>query len=155
LAIVVGDGVRVRSITIHQLSDVITGKIKNWKILGGPNQAIILAGREPTEAAFTVLKKDYPFFNKAQFNHVFTRDHQIMKIISSSGGKYTLSFGARNNFDEKNILHVEGFKSGVKAGLVYDIKNKNHPLVYEVKKYAGGRDWRRILTENGFYPIHQ
>jgi hypothetical protein len=153
LAIVVGEGVGVHSIAMQQLSDIITGKIKNWKTLGGPDQPIILAGREPSEAAFAALKKDYPFFNKAQFNHVFTRDHQIIKIINSSGGKYTLSFGARNNFEEKNILHVEGFKSGIMAGLVYDVKNENHPLVNAAKKYSSGKEWRKLLTENGYYTV--
>jgi phosphate transport system substrate-binding protein len=55
---------KVNELTLKQLSDIYTGKIKNWKDLGGDNAEIRLYGRENSSGTYTyfhdeVVKADY------------------------------------------------------------------------------------------------
>jgi phosphate transport system substrate-binding protein len=64
LSIIVHPDNSVRSLTMEQLAGVYTGKIKNWKEVGGKDNAIVLYGRQSTSGTFTffrdsALKADY------------------------------------------------------------------------------------------------
>jgi phosphate transport system substrate-binding protein len=55
---------KVQELTIKQLSDIYTGKIRNWKELGGNDAEIRLYGRENSSGTYTyfhdeVVKADY------------------------------------------------------------------------------------------------
>jgi len=47
----------VKSITMEQLADVYTGKITNWKELGGPDRPITLYGRENSSGTYVFFKE--------------------------------------------------------------------------------------------------
>jgi phosphate transport system substrate-binding protein len=46
LSVIVNPATPVSKLTIDQLSDIFTGKITNWKELGGPDQKIVLLSRD-------------------------------------------------------------------------------------------------------------
>jgi phosphate transport system substrate-binding protein len=55
---------KVSELTLKQISDIYSGKIKNWKELGGDNAEIRLYGRENSSGTYTylhdeVVKADY------------------------------------------------------------------------------------------------
>ena len=152
LAIVVGSKTGVTSINLEQLERILTGKISNWKQVGGVDHAIALAGRESTEAAFSVLKKRYSFFREAEFDQVFKRDHQLVNFLGSSKGAYAIGFGARSNFERGNVLTVEGFEAGVSLGFVYDQSNAEHPLVKAAISFAKSDAWKETLKDTEFLP---
>ena len=154
LSFVVGKQTGVKKLTMKQIEEVFTRQITNWKDLGGSNSQILLIGREPTEAAFSIIKQDYPLFRTVQFDLSLTRDHQVINLIKSSQGDYAISFGARANFDNDNLLLVDNFRSGVSLGLVYDSKNTDHPVVRAAAKYASSEEWKSIVLESGFLPPH-
>ena len=62
IAIVVNPENRLKQLTISELADIFTGRIKNWKELGGENLEIVLLSREVTSGT-----------------HVFFREHVIKK----------------------------------------------------------------------------
>lgn len=152
LTMVIGSQVGVKSITLKQLEKILTGKLVNWKQLGGTNHKIVLVGREETEAAFQVLKKRYAFFSKPHFEKIFTRDHQVANFLKSKKGGYAISFGASSNFDSQYHLKVIEFEAGVNLGLVYDITNSSHSLVESVKTFAQSDDWIEIVRYSEFLP---
>jgi len=47
----------VSSLTQQQLSDIFTGKIKNWKEVGGEDKAITIIGRSKTSGSRATIKK--------------------------------------------------------------------------------------------------
>lgn len=149
---VVGDKVGVRSISEKQLLEIFTRKITNWKEVGGVDQKIVLAGREPTEAGFMVLKGDYPELAQVQFDQVLQRDHQVVNFIASPSGSYAISFGFKGNFEAGRILDVSGFKSGSNCGLVYDAKNASIPVVKAAVDFARSDEWRKIANANDYPP---
>jgi len=155
LTMVIGDRAGVKKITLDQLEAIITGKISNWRQLGGTDHKIILVGRENTEAALSALIMKYVFFSEAHFDRIFTRDHQVTNFITSNNGAYAISFGAGSNFDERYHLLVDGFDAGINLGLVYDSANASHPLIASVRSYAISKLWNDIVTKNGFLPADE
>ena len=57
IAIIVNKGINIDSITKQQLIDIFTGKIKNWKEVGGPDLAVILINRAKSSGTRKVFKK--------------------------------------------------------------------------------------------------
>jgi len=147
---IAGDKTGVRGITDKQLLDIFARKITNWKELGGADQKIVIVGREPTEAGWTVLKEEYPEMAQVSFDQVLQRDHQVVNLMDSPAGAYALAFGFRGNFDAKKVLEVKGLKAGSNCGLVYDAKNADHPVVKAVIEYARSDAWRKLAEKNGF-----
>lgn len=152
LGFAVGHKVGVDKITLEQLQQIVTREISNWKEVGGVDHEIILIGRESTEAAFQVLKAEYPFFRHVKFDRLFKRDHQVVNYIQSDSGDYALAFGAKANFNPKHQLKVDDFYSGVQLGLVYDLKNAQHPVVKAAMRYAQSEQWFKILENTEFLP---
>ncbi len=56
IAIAVGSGVGISSLTMDQLEKIITGKYSNWKEVGVADAEIINTGREGKEALYSILK---------------------------------------------------------------------------------------------------
>lgn len=136
-----GGNVEIRSLTIKQLEDIYLGRIKNWKELGGVDLPIKLIGREKTEAMLSVIAKTHKFFRKTKFDKIVKKDHEVTAFLKSEEGSGYLGFGAQPNFSGMNKIRIEGLDIGVNIGLVYDLKNKKHPLIKEVKEYASSQDW--------------
>ncbi len=152
IVFVVGTGPGISELSIEQLKAIYTGRITNWKDVGGPDKAIVLAGREPSEALFSILKKEYPFLQSVSFSYVFKKDHQVVKFLKTTKGEFAIGFGAKPNFKDKYIISVPGFSSGVNLGLVYDLKNAKHPLVKGAEEFAKSDKWIKKLTKQDLLP---
>ena len=153
IAFAAGAGVTIDSLDMDQLNKIITGKVTNWKELGGPDEEIINVGREGKEALYSILKARYPFFNKSKFTKIFNKDHEVVAFLSNPHGQFGFSFGAEPNFkgvEGLKIIPVKGFSAGQELGLVYDLKNKDNALVKSVAGYAGSEEWAQIAEANGY-----
>ena len=47
MAVIVNNDVKVNDLSLKQLRDIYTGKITNWKEVGGDDAAITVVSREP------------------------------------------------------------------------------------------------------------
>lgn len=156
IVFVAGDGVRIHSLSMRELELIYRHKIDNWKRVGGVDAEIITVGREPTEALFTELKNYYFFFHQAEFDRIFYRDHEVVDFLRSAEGRYAIAFGAKANFYGMNLIYIkEDLQAGVRVGLVYDLKNRDHPLVQAVREYAHSDEWRQVLRRSrlGLEPV--
>jgi phosphate transport system substrate-binding protein len=59
LAVVVNPKSRVSNLTEQQVKDIYTGKIKNWKQVGGPNARIIVCGRTAASGTYEFFKESF------------------------------------------------------------------------------------------------
>lgn len=57
IAIYVHQSNPIEQITVAQVRDIYTGKTRNWKELGGPDQTIILYGRENSSGTYEFFKE--------------------------------------------------------------------------------------------------
>lgn len=57
LAVVVHTQNKLNEISLKTLKDIYTGKISNWKVLGGPNQPIVVVSRDVASGTFEVFKE--------------------------------------------------------------------------------------------------
>lgn len=49
---------KLNELSLKQLSDIYTGKITNWKELGGPDESITLYGRENSSGTYVYFKEE-------------------------------------------------------------------------------------------------
>jgi len=155
ISIVTGHGVNISKMSMRQLQEVFQGQITNWKKLGGPDEEITTVGREQTEALFTELKRYYTFFRKPEFDLILNKDNEVYEFLNSPDGSFAISFGAKANLSDLNLITVEEeLNVGVRVGLVYDKNNEEHPLVLAVKEYAQSDEWKTIVKTTGAYPVN-
>ena len=57
IAVVIHTDVPVSGLTLEQISDIYTGKIKNWKDVGGPNKTIVVVSRDVASGTYEVFKE--------------------------------------------------------------------------------------------------
>jgi hypothetical protein len=139
--------VNVSQLSMEEIEKIFTRKITNWKEVGGPDASILLVGREQSESLFMTLKEEYPFFNDVTFAKVFKKDDDVVNYLSSPEGKHAIAFGAKPNFTQHNLLTITDFSTGVRVGLVYDLKNKDNPVIQRADEYAESSDWKEIVDK--------
>ncbi len=57
LAVFVNQVNSVKELTLAQVSDIYTGKTKNWKAVGGPNAPVIIYGRESSSGTYDYFRE--------------------------------------------------------------------------------------------------
>ena len=145
----------ISSISYQQLEDIYTKKIINWSDINEKvDLPIITIGREPTEAMLGFLIKEYPVFDKVAFDIILKKDnHVTLKVMQGAlDDNGYIGFGARPNFRSRTITNLEitGMKEiGVPVGLVYNLKNAQHPLVIKAQKMAASDEWAEKVDALG------
>jgi phosphate transport system substrate-binding protein len=131
LAIITNSGNPVNELTLEQVGNVFSGKIKNWRDVGGPDEAIKVLTRPVPDAGSGVLfqkemLKDQPY---AEGHQVMTSWQSMVKVCSRSlavGYMPTTSFYFANMNKEgiKIIALRKDAKSPVtqlQAGIARDL----------------------------------
>jgi ABC-type phosphate transport system substrate-binding protein len=154
IAFAIGNATGVDSISLENLKKIYTGKINNWKQLGGVDARILLVGREPTEALFMELKASHNYFFKTRFALILNKDNIVVDFMKSPKGKHSLAFGAKPNFSALKTAKIKGFTAGVRLGLVYDLKNENNAVVLAAAKYAKSNAWAATVKNKGMLPAN-
>ena len=149
IAFAIGSSSGIDSISMDDLENIYTGKITNWKELGGIDAHIMLVGREPTEALFLELKASHNYFQTTKFDFILNKDNIVVSFMNSPKGEFALAFGAKPNFSELKTAKIKGFSAGVRLGLVYDLKNENNPVVLAAEKYSKSKKWTATVLKNG------
>jgi phosphate transport system substrate-binding protein len=72
LAVVVNPANKISELTIDQLADIYTGKIKNWKELGGRDAKIVLLSREVNSGTHVYFKEHVLRHGKPDNKEEFT-----------------------------------------------------------------------------------
>lgn len=139
----------IKNLNVQQLKEIFTRKITNWKDVGGSNAPILLLGRDRNEAVFSVLREEYPWFNEVNFDKTFKTDDELMKFIPGPEGRHAIAFGAQSQLPNDQLIAITEMNAGLKIGLVYDVKNENHPLVKAAQQYSNSKEWRNVLKQQG------
>lgn len=139
----------VKNLNMQQLKEIFTRKATNWKEVGGSNAPILLLGRDRNEAVFSALREEYPWLNEVSFDQTFKTDDEVAKFIPGPDGRHAIAFGAQSQLPADQLIAITQMNAGLKIGLVYDVKNENHPLVKAAQQYSTSKEWRNVLKERG------
>lgn len=124
VAFVGGAGVTAKGISTQQAIDIFTGKVGNWRDLGGKPGAIRAVGREITDASRQAIMKEIPAFENLQYHDgvkIVLLDPQSIELLD----RYPASFGflnrsqlsaARTGLKVLALDGVEPTAENVKAG---------------------------------------
>ncbi|MFH1761738.1 MAG: PstS family phosphate ABC transporter substrate-binding protein [bacterium] len=167
LSVIVNPRNPVKSLTMDQIEAIFTGKIENWKHVGGPDMAIVPISRESSSGT-------YEFFK----THVLSKKEYTSKCLaSSSNGAMVQSVSQTEgaigycglafvndqvhplNIGEKEKSVEPGFKNA-QAGtypLVRDLNmvtaGEPKGLVREYLDFVFSAEGQAIVKEVGYIPV--
>lgn len=169
LAVVVHPSNKVNNLTREQLEAIFTGKIKNWKEVGGEDLKIVAYSRETSSGTYEFFKESV-LKNKNYMNGILSMPATgaIIQSVSQTKGAIGYVGLAYINKDVK-ALHVsyDAGKSFIEPSLA-NAKNKTYPIVrplfyyYEAKTegrvkpfidYVLSTEGQAIVKNVGYIPI--
>lgn len=169
LAVVVHPANKVTNLTREQLEGIFTGKITNWKELGGEDLKIVPYSRETSSGTYEFFKESV-LKNKNYLNGIMSMPATGAIIQSVSQTKGAIGYvGLAYLNKEVKPVHVsyDGGKTHV-APSVESAKNKSYPIVrplyfyYESKSektvkpfidYVLSKEGQKTVTEVGFISV--
>ncbi|MDR1517661.1 MAG: PstS family phosphate ABC transporter substrate-binding protein [Dysgonamonadaceae bacterium] len=136
LAVVVYPSNKVTNLTREQLEGIFTGKIKNWKEVGGADLAIIPYSRETSSGTYEFFKESV-LRNKNYMSGIMSMPATGAIIQSVSQTKGAIGYvGLAYLNKEVKAIHVsyDGGKTFV-APSVTNAKNETYPIVRPLYYY--------------------
>lgn len=167
ITIFLNEANKVTEFTLQQLSDIYTGKIKNWKEFGGVDAAITVYGRENSSGTYVyfhdeVVKADYAASvqtlpGTAAVVNAVKKD---VNGIGYGGAAYAVGIKhAMVKKDSKSTAFLPTNENIAKG--IYPITRflymylRNRPTG-ETKKYIDwilGAEGQRVVSEVGYFPV--
>ena len=169
LAVVVHAGNKVSNLTREQLEGIFTGKIKNWKEVGGDDEKIVPYSRETSSGTYEFFKENV-LKNKNYMSGILSMPATgaIIQSVSQTKGAIGYVGLAYLNDNVKAIkVSYDGGKKYVEPS-VANAKNNTYPIVRplyyyyttsnesKVKPYMDfiiGSDGQKIVSDIGFVTL--
>jgi phosphate transport system substrate-binding protein len=121
IALIVNPSNKIDSLTIEQLSDIFTGKITNWKQIGGADMPVTLYGRENSSGTYEFFK-DHVLGKDAKGNHKdYASSTQVLQGTAALGEAVArdtkgIGYGGVGYFAQRTdvkILHIKKDKNSI------------------------------------------
>jgi phosphate transport system substrate-binding protein len=157
----------VKELTIKQLSGIFSGKIRNWKEVGGPNQDIHLYGRENSSGTYVFFKDNVVKEDYASNCQTLPGTAAVVNAVSKD--KYGIGYGGSAYAEGvKHCAVKKDDKSMAYLATPETIKSNQYPITRYLYMYLGNRptgdikkfiDWvlspdgQKIVVEIGYFPV--
>ena len=175
IAVVVNPSNPVRALTLQQISDIYTGKITNWREVGGDDRPIVLLSRESNSGTYVYVLENVIRMGDPKSKLLFTPDTLLMP--SSEG----ISTEVRQNPnaigydglgyvtpDQKVLAVARDASSPYVLPSVATVNNGTYPISRPLYMYTIGEpsgqvkaylDWvlgpgQKLVSKLGFVPLH-
>ena len=163
IAIIVNSANKVDALTKAQLADIYTGKITNWKAVGGADAPITLVSRDPSSGTYTFLHDTVlGKANYAPSAKLLPSNQAIVDEVKSDANAIGYCGLGYENSSIK-VLSIDGQKASVET-VTAGTYLLSRPLLMisngapkdVAKAYV---DWilspagQKIVTDQGFVPI--
>jgi len=110
IAIVVNKDNKVKALTSKQIADIYTGKIKNWKEVGGADADIVVVGREAGSGTRDGFESILEVEEKCKYDAELNETGQVKSTVSSTKGAIGyMSLGYVD--DELKAVKVDGVEA--------------------------------------------
>lgn len=168
IAVVVNPNNKVSQLSRAQLEGIFTGKIKNWKEVGGEDMKIIVYSRETSSGTYEFFKESV-LKNKNYSSNVLSMPATgaIIQSVKQTKGAIGYVGLAYLNKEVKALKVSYNGKTFVEPS-VANAKNKTYPIVrplyyyYELKKekqvkpyinFVLSSDGQNIVQNVGYIPV--
>jgi phosphate transport system substrate-binding protein len=157
----------VNELTIDQLGAIFSGKITNWKQVGGPDAKIQLYGRESSSGTFEFFKEHVVKTDFAPTCQTLPGTAAIINAVKKD--KFGIGYGGAAYAEGvKDCKVKKDAKSKGVLPTAATIKNKTYPIsrylfMYLKEKPTGETkkfiDWilsaegQKVIVEVGYYPV--
>ena len=169
LAIVVHPQNKVNNLTREQLEGIFTGKIKNWKEVGGDDLAIIPYARETSSGTYEFIK-EYVLRNRNYMNGILSMPATgaIIQSVSQTRGAIGyvglaylnpnvkaihVSYDQGKKFVEPSVVNAKNNTYPIVRALYYYYDAKSEALVKPFINFILSAEGQKIVTDIGFVTI--
>jgi len=146
LAVVVNPTNKVSQLTRQQLEDIFTGKITNWKQVGGANMPIIAYSRETSSGTYEFFK-EHILKNKNYKKDILSMPATGAIIQSVSQTKGAIGYVGLA-YVEKRVKAIKVSYDGKKfvAPSVATAKNKTYPVIRPLFFYYDKKNAAKVSS---------
>lgn len=167
LSVFLNKGNSVTELTIKQLGDIFSGKITNWKEVGGADAKIQLYGRESSSGTFEFFKEHVVKTDFSPRCQTLPGTAAIVNAVKKD--KYSIGYGGSAYAEGvKDCAVKKDAKSKGILPTVATIKNNSYPITRYLYMYLKAKptgetkvfiDWilssqgQALIAEVGYYPL--
>lgn len=157
----------LENITIQQIKDIYSGKITNWKKLGGPDSPITIFDRKgkTSGVGYTIRKLIFSDFNQEfKASKTFDSSEPLELAVEASPNAIGITGISSARHRKVKILKLDGVfpdYKAIKGGKyslyrpLYIVFNPASPKLTDLKQFiafAHGPKGRTIMKKNGVVP---
>ncbi|MEM5786912.1 MAG: PstS family phosphate ABC transporter substrate-binding protein [Syntrophobacteraceae bacterium] len=174
IAVVVNPSNPVSRLTLKQISDIYTGKVTNWKEIGGDNRPIVLLSRESNSGTYVYFLEHVIRAGNSKSKLLFSPDTLLMPSsegISSEIRQNPNAIGYDGlgyvTPDQKMIAVAKDENGPFVLPSVDTVNNGRYPISRPLYVYTAGRatgqikaylDWiqtegQTLVSKLGFVPL--
>ena len=175
LAVVVSPANPVNKLTLEQLACIFTGKISNWKEVGGKDARIVILSREVNSGTHVYFKEHVLRNNNANSKEEFapgalmlSSSQAIADEVASNPaaiGYYGMGYTSskqktisvakddKSEYVDPNIDNVLSGKYPISRPLFLYTNNQPQSLIKKFVDYALSREGQEIVVKTDFVPI--
>ena len=159
-------GVGVKNLSTKQLSDIFTGKIKNWRQVGGKNQSIIVINRSRGSGTRSTFE-DLVLNGKEAINSQEQDSNgTVKKIVNSTPGTISyISFPYANdqNIQKISINNVQPDNRNIPTNKwplwsyehMYTKGKPNKPTAAFIKYVLSKKVQKDLVPKIGYISVHE
>lgn len=155
---------QVNNLSITQVKDIFTGKITNWKYVGGQDDVIQVFNRSPNSGSFLYFKEhvlDNENFTDSEF--IAPTTDAIAFAISTN--EKAIGYGGISHFGKVKHVKINGVEPTIER-VLDDTYPISRYLYFQVVNSPKGQiklfiDWvqspegQKIIEESGFIPLYR
>ena len=145
IALIVHPENKIDNLTIKQVSDVFSGKITNWKQLGGPDMIITLYGRENSSGTYEFFKDHVLGRDESGKQVDYASSTQVLQGTAALGEAVArdvkgIGYGGVGYFALRNDVKILHIKSDENSPAISPVENNkvNYEVIWN-KSYSISR----------------
>lgn len=152
----------VKNLTMNQLKDIFTGKINNWKTLGGKDTAIIIVTRNPNSGTYLYFKEHVLLGENYTSNSIV---EATTKAIVNYISEHSNAIGYGGMGFNKKVFHlkINGIES-IEANVINDTypitrylnfitTNSPNQIVKEFINWVLSPAGQSVVRNSGYIPL--
>jgi phosphate transport system substrate-binding protein len=178
IAVVVNPGNPVDHLTLQQISDVYSGRINNWQVVGGDNRPIVRLSRETNSGTHVYFLDNVIRLGDKNNKALFSMDTLLLPssegiIAELRDNPNAIGYDGLGYVPHDGSVKVIGVAEQANAPYVLPsvetVNNKSYPIARDLYMYTAGEpkgevkvylDWvmnspqaQEIVNNLGFVPI--